>query len=383
MQMVLVVITGHCLASTKLIDGWITKTASKANTPSKAVLTTLFVSFIAAWLNWGFGLVIGALIAKKIAAKQENVDFPIMVAAAYAGALGGMFGLSITAPLLINTPGHFLESQIGLIPVTETIFHPSAIIINIVMILLTALAFKLMIPTKKDEIRPLEKNLLGHSEEELSEKKPKVKTLAYVLENSSIISYVVGLAGIIIIVNHFMTNGLDLNINIVNFIFLILGIILHRTPINYVNAVGEAISSIQGVVLQFPFYAGIMGMMSGSGLVTIIANWITSFSTVTSFPFLTYVQVGLVNLFVPSAGGQWMVQGPILVNAGEALGVPHNLTAIAYSFGDLSTNLIQPFWALPVLGIANLKMKDIWGYCLIAYICFFIVTSLGLTFLPW
>lgn len=124
-------------------------------------------------------------------------------------------------------------------------------------------------------------------------------------------------------------------------------------------------------------------MMSGSGLVTIIANWITSFSTATSFPFLTYVQVGLVNLFVPSAGGQWMVQGPILVNAGEALGVPHNLTAIAYSFGDLSTNLIQPFWALPVLGIANLKMKDIWGYCLIAYICFFIVTSLGLTFLPW
>jgi len=178
-----------------------------------------------------------------------------------------------------------------------------------------------------------------------------------------------------------MKNGLDLNIDIVNFLFLILGVILHKNPINYVKAVSEAVKSVYGVILQFPFYAGIMGMMASSGLVAIFANWIVSFTTPTSYPFLTFLQVGIVNFFVPSAGGQWMIQGPILTTAGEALGVAAKTSVIAYSFGDLSTNLIQPFWALPVLGIANLKIKDIWGYCFVGFLVFFVVCSIGLTVL--
>jgi short-chain fatty acids transporter len=378
MQMALIVITGHCLATTKLVGGWLDSIAVKASNPKKAVTIVVLVSFFAAWINWGFGLVIGALIAKKISSTQKGIDFPLMVAAAYTGAISGMFGLSLTAPLLVNTPGHFLEGSIGLIPVTDTIFSMQVLLINVVMLLLLLVVFRLMVPTKKEEIFELRINE-AQENENVVEQKPN--TIAEKLERSSIISYILGAFGLFIVVNHFIQNGLDLNINIVNFLFLVLGVILHKNPINYVKAVSESVKSVYGVILQFPFYAGIMGMMSSSGLVAIFANWIVSFTTPASYPFLTFVQVGIVNFFVPSAGGQWMIQGPILITAGEALGVAAKTSVIAYSFGDLSTNLIQPFWALPVLGIANLKIKDIWGYCFVGFIVFFVVCSIGLTIL--
>ncbi|MBS3948002.1 MAG: short-chain fatty acid transporter [Dethiobacter sp.] len=377
MQMVLIVITGHCIASTKLVSGWIERIAKSAKDAKGAVVITVVVSAIAGWLNWGLGLVVGALVAKQMAKQQENIDFPALVAAAYSGAMCGIFGMSITAPLLVNTAGHFLEKQIGLIPVTQTILNPIILVSVVILTIVTAIAFRFMVPLRKEEIHLVDKSLL---EDKAAEQAVTQKSFAATLENSWIISTIVGIAGLILVVHHFVTKGMDLNINIVNFTLLILGIILHKNPINYVNAVANAVRSVCGIILQFPFYAGIMGMMSGSGLVLIIVNWIVSIATPASFPFLSFVSVAFVNIFIPSAGGQWMVQGPILTEAGQALGVPHYITVNAFTFGDISTNLIQPFWALPVLGIAGLKMKDIWGYCFISFLIYFIVASLSLIY---
>ncbi|PKM89615.1 MAG: short-chain fatty acid transporter [Firmicutes bacterium HGW-Firmicutes-12] len=380
MQMVLILVTGQCIAQASLVSGWIKKLAQLPKTPAAPYVITVLVSAVAGWINWGMGLVFGALIAKQMAAQNKDTDFPLLIAAAYSGAYAGIFGLSITAPLLVNTPGHFLEEKIGLIPVSQTILHPATLITVIVIAVLTALAFKLMRPTKEEEIHSLSK--LGlEVETEVASSSVTVtqeKTLASYLENSWVITLIVVIGGLLYIINHFINKGFDLNLNILNFTFLIVGLALHKSPINYVNAVIDSVKSVYGIILQFPFYAGIMGMMSGSGLISIIALWFVSFSTTFTFPFFSFLSCTVVNMFVPSAGGQWMIQGPILVEAGQALGVADNLIVNAYTYGDLCTNLIQPFWALPVLGIAGLKMKDIWGYTSIACIIYFVVSTVSL-----
>jgi len=378
MQMVLIIVTGHCIAQTKLVSGWISAIAQMPKNPKGAVMTTVLVAALAGWLNWGLGLVVGALIARQMAVYQKKVDFAVLVAAAYSGAFAGIFGLSITAPLLVNTPGHFLEEQLGLIPVTMTILNPVVLVSVVAMAVLMAIAFRYMTPTRDEEIYCPDLSTPGESGAATAPPQKEEKSPAKSLENSVIITAIVGAGGLAYIIYHFATRGIDLNINIVNFTLLTLGIILHKRPINYVRAVAESAKAVYGVILQFPFYAGIMGMMAGSGLITIIANWIVGFSTPVTFPIFSFISVGLVNFFVPSAGGQWMVQGPILVEAGQALGVVDFLTVNAYTYGDLSTNLIQPFWALPVLGICNLQMKDIWGYCFISFLIYCAVSVISL-----
>jgi short-chain fatty acids transporter len=377
MQMVLIVVTGHCIAQTKLVSGWISATAKLPNNPKSAVTITVLVSAFAGWLNWGLGLVVGALIAKQMAVHQKKVDFSVLVAAAYSGAFAGIFGLSITAPLLVNTPGHFLEDKIGLLPVTMTSLNPIVIISVIVMAILMAIAFRFMTPTKDEEIF-CPSSIKDESENSEKETTIEDNSPANYLENSFIISAIIGIGGLVYIIYHFVTRGLDLNINIVNFTLLILGIILHKKPINYVRAVAASVKAVYGVILQFPFYAGIMGMMAGSGLIAIIAGWFVAISNPYTFPIFSFISVGLVNFFVPSAGGQWMIQGPILIEAGQALGVADFLVVNAYTYGDLSTNLIQPFWALPVLGICDLKMKDIWGYCFISFLIYTVISIVSL-----
>lgn len=186
------------------------------------------------------------------------------------------------------------------------------------------------------------------------------------------------LGGVIYLVRHFTTKGFDLNLNIVIFIFLILGVIFHLKPINYVRAVNEAIKGAGGIALQFPLYGGIQGIMVSSGLAAIIANWFVSFSNQITFPLFTFLAGGIINLFVPSGGGQWIVQGPINIPAGLKLGVDPATVAMSIAYGDQWTNMIQPFWALPLLAIAKLNVRDIMGYCVMALIWAGIVFSAGL-----
>jgi short-chain fatty acids transporter len=190
-------------------------------------------------------------------------------------------------------------------------------------------------------------------------------------------------AGVIFLVYYFATGGFNLTLNIVNFIFLILGIIFHGTPISYVRAITNAARGAAGIILQFPFYAGIMAMMTAKSAVTglslaaVISNWFVAISTEVTFPLFTFLSAGIVNIFVPSGGGQWAVQGPIMMPAGAALGVDPAVTGMAIAWGDAWTNMIQPFWALPALGIAGLSARDIMGYCLITLFFSGIVVCVG------
>ena len=179
---------------------------------------------------------------------------------------------------------------------------------------------------------------------------------------------------------HFATKGFDLNINIVNLIFVVLGIVFHGTPKRFLAAVANAVKTAGGIIIQFPFYAGIMGMMVASGLAGVVSEAFVSISNENTFHLFTFYAAGIVNFFVPSGGGQWAVQAPIMLEAAQSLGVDYSKTAMAIAWGDAWTNMIQPFWALPALAIAGLRAKDIMGYCIFVLLLSGIVISIGLYF---
>ncbi len=376
MQMVLVLVTGHTLAKTKAVEGVLKGIAGIAKSPTQAIMVTTFVALVACWINWGFGLIVGALLAREMVKKVKGIHYGLLVASAYTGFIIWHAGLSGSIPLKVADGKGFMADITGgvQIPVADTIFSGYSLLICIILLISLPIINVMMSPKAEDVIEA--DPALFADDEKTVELKPRAEmTPAEKIENSMIVSLLLGLLGMAYIVYYFATGG-SLGLNSVNLIFLFVGILLHKTPANYLRVMNEAIKNTGGIVLQFPLYAGIMGMMVGSGLAASISEWFVQVSTVTTFPFFTYLSAGIVNFFVPSGGGQWAVQGPIVMPAAQALGVPLGKAAMAIAWGDAWTNMVQPFWALPLLGIAGLGIRDIMGYCTVALIWGGIVTSL-------
>lgn len=372
MQMALVLVLGSAFANAPAIKKVVSKVAGLAKNPTQGIIVVTFFSLIACWINWGFGLVVGAILAKEIARQVDGIDYRLLIASAYSGFVIWHAGFSGSIPLALATPGAEALSAATGGAVTEpistslTIFAPYNLVMLLIILVCLPFINAKMHPSP-DQVVTVDKNLLV---EEVEEYKTPV-TPAEKIENSVIVSAIIALAGIVYLVFYFATTGFNLSLNIVNLIFLVLGIIFHRTPIGYVNAISAATKGAAGIILQFPFYAGIMAMMTaaspatGLSLAAVISNWFVSIATPITFPLFTFLSAGVVNFFVPSGGGQWAVQGPIMMPAGAALGVSPALTGMGIAWGDAWTNMIQPFWALPALGIAGLSARDIMGYCLI------------------
>ncbi len=388
MQMALVLVTGHTLASSKIFKGALKKMAKLAKTPTQAIMAVSFVSAIACWINWGFGLVIGALYAKELAKEVDDVDYRLLIASAYSGFLVWHGGISASIPLTLATDAAANAAQTGgaidqIIPTTQTIFSALNLTISGILVLTLPLINRAMHPERRLTVA-VDKNLLVDVEEDSS--LSANNTPADRIENNPIVNIIVFALGMTYIVMHFINKGFDLNLNIVNLIFLTFGILFHKTPRRFIHAFGEAAKGAGPILLQFPFYAGIMGMMTGAtsggaSLAGVISNWFVSISTEKTFPLFTFWAAGIVNFFVPSGGGQWAVQAPIMMPAGLELGVPAAKTAISIAWGDAWTNMIQPFWALPALGIAGLGARDIMGFCLMDLLYSGVVISLALLLL--
>ncbi|MFH1912551.1 MAG: TIGR00366 family protein [Pseudomonadota bacterium] len=398
MQMVLILVTGHALAIAPGVHPFLKKLAQLPKTGGQAVLMTTYIATIMTYLHWGLGLIVAAIFAREVAKqgfiKKIPLHYPLLAAAAYTGQMVWHVGPSSSAGLLSATKGHVFEKIIGIVPVSESVFSSYAILMAI-MLCLIVVPITMWLMTPKDEDSQGIDKLIGAekvaaeiAEEAKLEKgnnsaPVKNNGLADILENSTLISYVVGLAGIIYIVYYFATKGLDLNLDIFNFIFLAAGIILHRTPIRYVRAITEATPGSAGIILQFPFYAGIMGLISFSGLATIITTWFLGFATAATFPVITWLVGGLVNIFIPSGGGEWGVIGGIISEISVKLGVPIGKSIVAYGCGDMWTNMFQPFWAIALLGITGLRARDIMGYCIVLMIVAAPFIGFGLYFFPY
>ena len=383
MQMALVLVLGTAFANAPSIKKLIAKLAGIPKKPASAIIFVTAVSMVCCWLNWGFGLVVGAILAKEVAKKVAKVDYRLLIASAYSGFVVWHAGVSGSIPLQIASWNETILAQTGgavteSIPTSQTIFSAWNLIVVVLIVVVVALVNAAMHPEEKDVVSIDPKLLV---DEEVAEAK-KASTPAEKLENSVILSAIVAILGIAYLVYYFVTKGFNLSLDIVNLIFLVLGVIFHKTPISYVNAITDAAKGAGGIILQFPFYAGIMGIMTAKGaagvsLASAISNVFVNISNKVTFPLFSFWAAGIVNFFVPSGGGQWAVQAPIMMPAGKDLGVNPAVTAMAIAWGDAWTNMLQPFWALPALGIAGLGARDIMGYCAIVLIVTGIIIGLG------
>ena len=383
MQMALVLVFGSAMASAKICKRFLGAIASVAKDKKSAILVTTFVSTVCCWLNWGFGLIAGALLAKEVARRVRDVDYPLLIASAYSGFVIWHAGLSGSIPLQMAAEGG--TEILGIFysaPITDTVLHPANLIMVAVILVLMPFVNYAMHPDAEHTIIVDPARLVDEEERTYT-----VGTPAEKMEHSKILWAITLLLGFAYIIYYFATKGFNLDLNIVNMIFLFLGILLHGDLRKYVDAIGDAASGAAGILLQFPFYAGIMGLMvaqnpeTGVSLAGIIADFFVSISNDVTFPMLTFLSAGLINFFVPSGGGQWAVQAPIVMPAATTMGIEYGRAAMAIAWGDQWTNMVQPFWALPILGMAGLSARNIMGYLVIVTIFTGVVACLG--FLGW
>jgi short-chain fatty acids transporter len=400
MQMALILMTGFALATAPGLRDGIRRLARVPNSGRSAVFATALVATLFTWFHWGLGLIVASLfalsVAREAAKRGVKVHYPLLGAAAYTGQMVWHVGPSTSAGLLSATEGHFLQDLIGIVPITETAFSPYALMLS-VMLVLFVVPFTMwaMTPPDSEAI-----GLDGYAPELMddntgagsggiaggagSSTMTKVeRTPAEKLENSRIAAAIIWVPGLIFTVYWFVDRGLDLNLNIFNFGFLMLGLALHGTPTAYIEAIKEAVGGAAGIILQFPFYGGIAGMIGSSGLATILAGGLLAISTPESFPVIAWLTGGFMNIFVPSGGGEWAVIGEVISRTALDLNVPIGKAIIAYGAGDMWTNMLQPFWAIPLLGIMGLKARDIIGYTVGLMFISFPFIFLGLWFFPY
>jgi short-chain fatty acids transporter len=391
MQTSMIVVFGSTLAKTKVFSVMISSLAGIATSSASAIILITIVSGVFSWLNYGLGLIIGALLSKAIVKKMAQthpdvkLDYRLLIAAAYSGFVIWHQGLSGSIPLTISTGFKVGEMNI-IAPITETLFHPINLITVVACLLLLCVVNVAMTPDEEHTIT-VDPSLLADDEFNPTY---EIKTPADRMEHSKILwlaTVILGWAYIIYYFHSFAASGKSvlngLGRNSVNIVLLFSGILLHGDLRRYVDALKSSVSSVAGVILQYPFYAGIMAIMvgtdaAGASLAKMISNFFVQHSTKLTFPFFTFISAGIVNFLVPSGGGQWAVQAPIVMQAASEIGVPQSLAAMAIAFGDQWTNMIQPFWALPALAVAGLKAKDIMGFMVVVTIASGIVLGVGI-----
>lgn len=363
-QMCLILLLGHILANTGPVRKLLT---ALARVPGNATFSYVFVFLVAAvasLITWGLGLVVGALLAREIAVQSRQrgikVHFPLLVAAGYSGYIVWHMGYSGSGPLIAATPGSFLTKSLGghTVPVSETTFSLWNMLGALGVIVVCAALFFVIAPRKGAEVKELSARVAAES---FAAADDSIETPADRVDASRILTLIVGLALVAYLVIYFGGGG-TLTLNTVNWTFLALIFLLVKNPFELIHLTKNAASNVGEILLQFPLYAGILGIMGSTGLIVVFSNAFVSIATPATFGVLAFLSAGLVNFFVPSGGGQFAVQGPIMLDAANQMGVDPAVAIMAVAYGDQWTNMLQPFWALPVLAIAGLKMRDILGY---------------------
>ena len=374
MQMCLVIFTGYIIAVSRPVRNALTRLVLLPRTPAGVILVVSAAAMLLAWVNWGLGLVAGAMLTRIVARERRSVDYRLLVACAYLG-LGTTWhaGLSGSVPLLMATPDHFLIKTTGTIPVSETIFWLPNVLFVFIAFAVVLILVRLMVPPPQDAVAPA--GPIGDDDE--PPRRPPNPTPAERMEHSVWPNILVASVGLGALVHHFATQGPSLSLNTVNLAFLCIGIALHGTPASLVAAAERGAGLLHGIVLQFPLYAGMFGIIKGTGLADVIAGAFVSVSGGGTYPLVVTLYSGLLNYFVPSGGSKWAVEAPYILQAASDLGVPVRKVLLAYAYGDMWTNLIQPFWAIPILAAAKLEFKDILGYEIIVCAVYGLLISAG------
>jgi short-chain fatty acids transporter len=372
MQMALVLTTGIALARAPLIHRGLSKLAAMPRHQTGAAIVVFLSSAIGSWLNWGFGLVIGALIAREIAKRLRDVDFAFLVSAAYMGFMTWASGLSSSIALVSATHGsalNIIEKQTGKVAGFDTtIFAAYNLVPVVLLIIVIPLALALMGPEERDMKKVDPQALIRADETPETEETQQEGSFAARLENSWLVTLLLVALGIAYETQTIIAKGFSLDLNGFIFIAFILGLLFHWRPIRYVQAFNAGAKTVGPILLQFPLYGGIMGVMTETGLAAVIAQSFVAFSTQHTLPFWSFISSNIISLFIPSGGGHWAVQGPFMIPAALKLNADPAMVAMGTAMGEQVANMIQPFWALPILAIAGLGIRDIMGYGVIAMV---------------
>lgn len=385
LQMMLMLVLGHVLALSKPIDRLLNGVVGFCNNTAVSALFVTFLTIIFSLFNWGLGLIFGALFARKIAeravTKNLSINYPLIGAAGYVGLMVWHGGLSGSAPLKIAEEGTTTENS-GMeklfenyslapeiaeklpdsVPFSETVFSPMNLTVSLALLIVLPLSMFLIARWAKPT--RIEIELPQHKKETIpkligAEKLDYSRVLCM-----AIATIILGYAVIKIFWNVTSLSWNFISPNYVNLVLLGLGLLLHQRFITFLKSVDSAIGGAAGILIQFPLYFGILGLMKGSGMMSDISNFFVLHSNETTYPLYTFFSAGLVNILVPSGGGQWAVQGPIIIESSIQHGIPLGKGIMAMSYGDQLTNMLQPFWALPLLAITGLRAKDILPYTL-------------------
>ena len=376
-QMIMILATGHALAHAPLVQKLLTKIVSFAKTPNQAVVLAFLISAAASWINWGFGLVICAMLAREIA-RHIRLDFAWLVAAAYSGWIVWASGPSGSIPLAQASPGNALnivEKLTGkILPFGETIFASFTLIPMAIVVVLIPMAFIYFRPAAADEEifipPPVPVTTPG--------KPAKGLSLRERAETSPLGSLALLAGGAFYLVHATLSGALQFDTNAVIFLFILLGLALHVTPIRYLSAIRNAAAQTGAMMLLYPIYGGIMGIMTGTGLAKIISVSIASSATAHTLPLFSFLSSMFITFIVPSGGGHWAVQGPFTIPSAINLHASLAATTMAVSFGEQVANMLQPFWVLPVVSIAGIGIQRVLGFTTLTFLIGAVVYSAAL-----
>ena len=403
MQIVLIIITGFAIALSPVVKKGVDFLTQYIKSPKQVYILVMFLGALLSIVSFGW-IIITCVLARELAIRVKGINYPFLMALVFYSSASWVTGLSSSIPLLLGTENNYLIKS-GVL--SDTI--PSSLSLgsglNLAMLLLFIIGGPLLIllifPKKSNnkELSDLlvdknSKNELSIEEEAKSLKLP-FKTVSDTLNNSVILQYSMAFCGFAYIIYYFITKGMILNFNIMIFIFLMVGLVLHKTPIRYGIAMNRSSSNISGILIQYPFYAGIMGIMLYTGLGEKLAQVMASVATITTYPFYSYITGALVNFAIPSAGGEFAVVGPSIINAVKNIstGMPIEQVnamiiraSLSVAYGESLSNLLQPFFLLlvmPVMAVGiKIQARDIMGYLVIPFMVFLIIQLILVTYMP-
>ncbi|MGH1347123.1 MAG: TIGR00366 family protein [Nannocystales bacterium] len=368
MQMCVMLVLGTALATASPVQRGIAASVGWVRSPRQLVGATAFIAIGLALLNWSLGLIGGAIVAREAGRiarlRGYSLHYPLLCAAGYSGLMTWHGGLSGSAPLKVTTAedlaevlGPALAEQVGVLDLHSTLLSPLNLVVSGGLLVLGPLVFMGMTPATDPDAQPA-------PEPPGARLPPEAPPDGLVerVERSGVFSMLLALPLCAALAMVLAEGGLlRLSFNTVNLALFAFALLLHGRPDRFLRACEEGARSCGGVIVQFPLYAGVMGVMKAAGLAAALAG---AFSQVGpgTFEALAFGSAGLLNLFVPSGGGQWAVQGPVLMQGAVATGIEPGRVVMAMAYGDQWTNMLQPFWALPLLAITGVRARDIIGY---------------------
>ncbi len=389
-QLIITYAAALVLVDTPLMKKLIKKMASLVKSPTSAYVSTSIIGALTSFLGWYIGPVVTSLYARAIGQNVDGVDYRLLAAVAYSSFIISLTGISGTIPLFVATEGELTEMLGGLYTLKETTFSILNIVTAFLIVTVTTVIFYFIGKGKKNIVTykdlAIDKEIAATLEED-DDLEYNHTTFAEKINHFRPIIFVIGALGLLYLIYFLSQYGLNgLNLNTVAFIAIILGFLVHRNPTTYVESFSKNMNATSSIALQFPLYGGIAAVLFESGLTDTITQWIVGFASTATYPIFTFLITGFINLFIPSAGSQFVATAQFLVPAGVELGVEIPRTIMAITFGDIWTNLIQPFWALlyfPILALGTrLTVRDFMGYCLPILLAVGVIWMIGLTFLP-